>query len=160
MVCVRHSTFQRPTATYLCPLIYPRPHTCVAQQPDRGKDEDPHHGLVFCRVSFYTPSALGVRSLWHAGRSHTETRGKDVVFLLALAKGIAEAELPIAVTARLLRGADGQVRRRLLGVYGGIEGDNGAVSEACALAEGRGSCLASVCAVRHHATAELTGSQR
>jgi hypothetical protein len=88
--------------------------------------------------------------------SHTETCREDILVLLALAERIAQAELPVAVIARFLGGADGEVWGRFLCVHRGIEGHDGAVSEASALAKGRGSCTMSVCAVLDYELERLT----
>ena len=105
------------SSTYLSPLIYPRPDSRIAQQSHRRRNEGQHYYLVFCRVSL-------------------EASREDVLLLFALAEAVAQAELAVAVIARLLACAGAQFEVRLGGRPGAVESDNGTVTEACAFAEG------------------------
>jgi hypothetical protein len=66
-----------------------------------------------------------------------ETRREYFLFLLALAEAVAEAELTVAVITGFLGSAETQVGgRRFLYRRGCIEGNNGAITETGAFAEG------------------------
>jgi hypothetical protein len=66
----------------------------------------------------------------------TKTGRKHVLLLLPSAERVIQAELSIAIVASLLRCALFQQRWRLCGNRG-VEGHDGAISEAGAFAEGR-----------------------
>jgi hypothetical protein len=62
---------------------------------------------------------------------------QDILLLLALAEAVAQTKLAVAVVASLLGSTGTEVRiRRFLDRRGGIEGDNSAVAETGAFAEG------------------------
>lgn len=101
------------------PLVDPRADGSIGQQAEGGSNEEDDNDLVLCRVAL-------------------EARGRDVVFLLGLAERVAQAELAVAVIAGLFGSAGLELERGVCGGGGGVEGDNGAVAKAGALAEGRG----------------------
>jgi hypothetical protein len=113
----------------LAPLVDPGPDGSIGQQAEGGSDEEDDNDLVLCRVAL-------------------EARGRDVIVLFGLAERVAQAELAVAVVAGALCGAGLQRERGVCecqcvcvcvcGGGGGIEGDDGAVAEAGALAKGRG----------------------
>ena len=107
--------------SYLSPLIDPWPHTGIAQQSHGGGYEGQDNDLVLCGVAL-------------------ETAGQDLVLLLAFAEAVAQAELAIAVIARLFAGSRAQFEVGFGGGRGSVKRNNGAVAEAGAFAEGRGRC--------------------
>ncbi|OSS54635.1 hypothetical protein B5807_00715 [Epicoccum nigrum] len=104
------------------PSIHPRPHPCISQQPPGHEYKPQHHDLILGRVPL-------------------ETSSHDLVLLLALAETITQAELAVAVVAALLARAGAQLQQAGFGGGGGgVEGDDGAVAEAGAFAEGGRCC--------------------
>lgn len=80
--CSEYYIWQSDFHTYLSPALDPRPHTRPSQQAHCRADEDKDNGLILGRVSL-------------------EARSQDVLLLLSGAEAIAEAELTVAVVARL-----------------------------------------------------------
>jgi len=116
--CSEHCIWQSHLQTYLSPALDPRPHTCPSQQAHCGANEDKDDGLVLGRVSL-------------------EARGQDVLLFLSGAEAISEAELAVAVIARLPRGAGLEFGGSgLLGGSGRVQGYDGTVAKTGALAEG------------------------
>lgn len=103
----------------LPPRLNPRPNPRPPQQAPRHKYKPQNHNLILRRVPLKTSS-------------------HDFLLLLALAETIPEAELAVAIVATLLARARAQFEGEggFGGGGGGVEGDDGAVAEAGAFAEG------------------------